>query len=104
MPWTYLIALECIRCGNCESGRGCARSIATTDPVLGHEIDEAWTEQRLVNMYTAWRRQWCEILRTYGLRSIRELTGRADLLVHLDYLDEAERAKYQPAPSQRPVL
>ncbi len=31
-----LIALECVRCSNCESGRGCARSIATTDPELGH--------------------------------------------------------------------
>ena len=30
-----LVALECVRCSNCESGRGCARSIATTDPELG---------------------------------------------------------------------
>ncbi len=27
-----LVALECIRCRNCESGRGCPRAIATTDP------------------------------------------------------------------------
>ncbi|MCP4714568.1 MAG: FMN-binding glutamate synthase family protein, partial [Deltaproteobacteria bacterium] len=30
-----LVALECVRCGNCESGRGCARGIASTDLELG---------------------------------------------------------------------
>ena len=29
-----MVALECIRCRDCESGRGCARGIATTDPEL----------------------------------------------------------------------
>ncbi|MDO8568993.1 MAG: glutamate synthase-related protein [Dehalococcoidales bacterium] len=99
-----LVALECIRCGNCESGRGCARSIATTDPELGCQIPEAWAEQRLVNTYMAWRKQWCELLRQYGMKSIKELVGRSDLLVHLDYLDEADRQKYQPAPNKKLVL
>ncbi len=67
-------------------------------------IEEKYTEQRMVNMYMAWRRQWCEILRQYGMRSIAELVGRSDLLVHLDYLEEAERAKYQPAPRQKMIL
>ena len=95
-----LVALECVRCTNCESGRGCARGIASTDPELGYMITEEWAEQRLVNMYSAWRKQWCEILRQYGMRSIRELVGRSDLLVHLDYLDEEERKKYQPTPEE----
>jgi glutamate synthase domain-containing protein 2 len=99
-----LVAMECLRCSNCESGRGCARGIATTDPELGYMITEEWAEQRLVNMYTAWRKQWCEILRQYGLRSIKELVGRSDLLVHLDYLDETERRKYQPTPEKKLVL
>jgi glutamate synthase domain-containing protein 2/ferredoxin len=99
-----LVALECVRCANCESGRGCARGIASTDPELGYMITEEWTEQRLVNMYSAWRKQWCELLRQYGMRSIRELVGRSDLLVHLDYLDELERKKYQPAPRAKIVL
>jgi glutamate synthase domain-containing protein 2/ferredoxin len=80
------VALECIRCGNCESGRGCARGLATTDPELGIIIDEEWAERRIVNMYLAWRQQWCELLRSFGLSSISELTGRTDLLEHLDYL------------------
>ena len=65
---------------------------------------EEWVEQRIVNMYLAWRKQWCEILRQYGLRSFRELVGRSDLLVHLDYLDEKERAKYQPAPREELII
>jgi len=99
-----LVALECIRCGNCQSGRGCARGVATTDPELGYMLGEEWAEQRIVNMYSVWRKQWCQILRQYGMRSIRELVGRTDLLVHLDYLDESERAEFEPAPRKQIVL
>jgi glutamate synthase domain-containing protein 2/ferredoxin len=99
-----LVALECVRCGNCESGRGCARGIATTDPELGQLISEAWAEQRIFNMYSAWRHQWCDILRQFGMNSIRELRGRSDLLVHLDYLDENERIKYTPTPRGKMVI
>jgi len=99
-----MVALECVRCGKCESGRGCARGIASTDPELSNMITATWAEQRIVNMYMAWRKQWCELLRGFGMRSIRELVGRSDLLVHLDYLDEAERARYQPAPSYKIII
>ena len=37
-------------------------------------------------------------------KSIRELVGRSDLLVHLDYLEEEERAKYQPAPEYEMII
>jgi ferredoxin len=99
-----LVALECVRCSNCESGRGCARGIASTDAELGYMITEEWAEKRLVNMYSAWRKQWCELLRQYGMRSIKELVGRSDLLVNLDYLDEEERKKYQPTPKKKLVI
>jgi glutamate synthase domain-containing protein 2 len=99
-----LVALECVRCGNCESGRGCARGIASTDEELREMITEEYAEQRLVNMYMAWRKQWCEILRQLGMRSIRELVGRSDLLVHLDYLEEDARATYQPAPKETTII
>lgn len=99
-----LVALECVRCGNCESGRGCARGIASTDQELRQMIAEEYAEQRIVNMYMAWRKQWCELLRQLGLRSIKELVGRWDLLVHLDYLDEEEKAKYQPTPQESVII
>jgi glutamate synthase domain-containing protein 2 len=67
-------------------------------------ITEDWATQRIVNMYMAWRKQWCEILRQYGLKSIKDLVGRSDLLVHLDYLDEEERSKYQSAPEAELII
>jgi glutamate synthase domain-containing protein 2 len=85
-----LVALECIRCHHCESGRGCARGIATTDAELTNLMDLEWGTQRIVNMYLAWRKQLVTILGRFGMRSIKELVGRADLLAHLDYLRETE--------------
>jgi len=99
-----IVALECVRCTNCESGRGCARGIATTDPELGYMLTEEYVEQRIVNMYMAWRKQWCELLKNFGMKSIRELVGRTDLLVHLDYLEDDERKKYQPAPQYKMII
>jgi glutamate synthase domain-containing protein 2 len=81
-----LVALECLRCHNCESGRGCARGIATTDPELTELMEVEWATQRIVNLFAAWRKQLVEILMRLGMRSLRELVGRSDELVHLDYL------------------
>ncbi len=80
-----LVALECLRCHQCESGRGCVRGIATTDPELTDMMTVDWGANRVRNMYHAWVWQLKEILRRLGLRSIRELVGRTDVLVHLDY-------------------
>jgi len=80
-----MVALECIRCKNCESGRGCARGIATTDPELTHLIDVNWGTQRLINLFAAWRTRLVEILYRLGMKDIRELVGRTDCLRHLDY-------------------
>jgi ferredoxin len=99
-----LVALDCIRCGKCESGQGCARGIASTDPELGYMINEEYAEQRIVNLYLAWRKQWCQLLRLYGLHSMKELVGRSDLLVNMDYLDEADRSRYPEAPKNKLVI
>jgi len=89
-----LVALECIRCGNCESGRGCPRGIATTDPELSVLYTPEWGAQRIINLFHSWSLQLREILWRFGMRSVRELTGRADLLVHLDY----QRPRRELAP------
>ncbi len=81
-----MVALECIRCRNCESGRGCARGIATTDPELSKLLDVDWATQRLINLFAAWRTQLIEILEMLGMRDVRELVGRTDCLRHLDYV------------------
>ncbi|HUT52672.1 MAG TPA: glutamate synthase-related protein [bacterium] len=84
-----MVALECIRCGNCESGRGCPRGIATTDPELSTMYDSNWGSRRLINLFHSWSLQLREILWRLGMKSIRELTGRSDVLVHLDYLEKS---------------
>jgi len=89
-----LVALECIRCRNCESGRGCARGIATTDPELSEMIDVEWAAQRIINLYAAWRKQLVYILKRFGMSNIRELRGRTDCLIHSNYARDAD---YQTA-------
>lgn len=85
-----LVALECIRCHHCESGRGCARGIATTDDELTGLMELEWGTQRIVNMYTAWRLQLIDILKRLGIKSVKELVGRFDAIAHLDYIKAGE--------------
>ena len=75
-----VVAIGCTQCGNCEKGRGCQIGITTTDPLLSKIIQADWGSQRIVNMYTSWKKQWSQILANYNLKSIKELRGRVDLL------------------------
>ncbi len=86
-----MVALGCVRCSRCESGRGCPRGIATTDPELSQKMDIEWGTQRLINLYSAWRKILIGILGRLGLRRVSELRGRTDLLMHLDYTNEAPK-------------
>ncbi len=83
-----MVALECIRCHNCESGRGCARGIATTDPELMELMDTEWGTHRIINLFLAWRKELIRLLRRLGMKSLKELVGRTDCLVHLDYMEK----------------
>jgi glutamate synthase domain-containing protein 2/NAD-dependent dihydropyrimidine dehydrogenase PreA subunit len=85
-----MVAVECLRCHNCESGRGCARGIATTDPELTNLMTQEWGTQRIINVYSAWMKQLSAILRRLGLSAIRDLVGRWDVLAHLDYIQDQE--------------
>jgi len=85
-----LVALECIRCHHCESGRGCARGIATTDEELTGLMELEWATQRIVNMYMVWRAQLVSILKRFGMKSVTELRGRFDAIAHLDYIKKEE--------------
>jgi glutamate synthase domain-containing protein 2 len=76
------VAVGCTHCGNCERGRGCQVGITTTDPILSLLIEPEWGARRIVNMYNSWARQWRSILGGLGIRSIRELRGRTDLLTY----------------------
>jgi glutamate synthase domain-containing protein 2 len=85
-----LVALGCVRCTRCESGRGCPRGIASTDAELSAQVGIEWGTQRIINLYTAWRKEIVGILKRFGLRSVSELRGRTDLLMHIDYTNDAE--------------
>ncbi|MBI4056229.1 MAG: alpha-hydroxy-acid oxidizing protein [Elusimicrobia bacterium] len=75
-----MVAVGCTHCANCERGRGCQVGITTTDPQLSQFIDPDWGCERVVNLYESWKSQWREILRKLGLRSIRELRGKREVL------------------------
>jgi glutamate synthase domain-containing protein 2/ferredoxin len=83
-----LVALGCVRCSRCESGRGCPRGIATTDPELAQKMSIEWGTQRIINLYNAWRKVLVGILQRFGMKSVTELRGRTDLLMHLDYTND----------------
>jgi glutamate synthase domain-containing protein 2 len=88
-----LVALGCIRCSRCESGRGCPRGIATTDAELAQDVELEWGTQRIINLYSAWRKELVALLQRFGMRSVNELRGRSDLLMHLDYSNDVETSK-----------
>jgi glutamate synthase domain-containing protein 2 len=78
-----MVALGCVRCACCESGRGCPRGIASTDPELMLLMTKDWATQRLINLLGAWREQLVEILVRLGLPNVRALRGRTDFLYYL---------------------
>ena len=80
-----IVALECLRCKNCESGRGCSRGIASTDPELSELFAEDWAFQRLYNLYASFAGQLRELIAAVGVSKVSDLVGRTDLLTHLDY-------------------
>jgi len=41
-------------------------------------------------MYNAWRKELVGILQRFGMSSVRQLRGRTDLLMHLDYSNDVE--------------
>jgi glutamate synthase domain-containing protein 2 len=86
-----LVALGCVRCSRCESGRGCPRGIATTDIELAAKMDVGWATQRIINLYNVWRKELIGILQRFGMRSIADLRGRTDLLMHLDYTNDVAK-------------
>ncbi len=78
-----LVAIDCVRCCNCERGRGCPIGIATTDPGLAPQLTPDLVEARISNLYHAWAEHFSARLGQLGISSIRELRGRRDLLSHV---------------------
>ncbi len=79
-----LIAIGCVRLGTCEKDKGCPFGITTTDPEMSKLVDPKISTERIVNLYTSWQLQLANIVKKLGLKSIRELRGRTDLLIYLE--------------------
>jgi glutamate synthase domain-containing protein 2/ferredoxin len=79
-----MVALGCVRCACCESGRGCPRGIASTDTELIQLMSLEWATQRLINLQNAWHEQMLDVLARLGLKSIRDLRGRTSVLCYID--------------------
>ncbi len=75
-----LVAIDCVRCCNCERGRGCPIGIATTDPGLSPQLSPLLVEARISNLYRAWAAYLRRRLAELGLDRIGALRGRRDLL------------------------
>ena len=75
-----LVAIDCVRCGNCERDRGCPVGIATTDPMLAQQMTAEWVCNRICNLYKSWAVTFEKRLRKLGMSDIRQLRGRWDLL------------------------
>ena len=52
---------------------------------LTNLMELEWATQRIINMYLVWQRQLIDILKRFGMRSVKELVGRLDLIAHVDY-------------------
>ena len=79
-----LVAIDCVRCGNCERDRGCPIGIATTDPDLAPQLTAEWVRDRILNLYKSWSCHMETRLRGLGMHSIAELRGRRDLLHYVE--------------------
>ena len=75
-----LVAIDCVRCGNCERDRGCPNGIATTDPILAHQMTAEFVCDRICNLYISWASTFEQRLRQLGMHDIQQLRGRWDLL------------------------
>jgi glutamate synthase domain-containing protein 2/ferredoxin len=75
-----LVAIDCVRCGNCERDRGCPIGIATTDPELAPQLTADWVKDRICNLYKSWAITMENRLRNLGMNNVLELRGRWDLL------------------------
>lgn len=75
-----LVAIDCVRCGNCERDRGCPIGIATTDPHLTPQMTAEWVCDRICNLYKSWAITMEQRLRSLGMNTIRQLRGRWDLI------------------------
>ncbi len=88
-----LVALDCVRCGNCERDRGCPIGIATTDPHLAPQMTADWVCGRICNLYKSWADTIERRLRNLGMNTIHQLRGRWDLISFMPENDVTQNCR-----------
>ncbi len=56
--------------------------MTTTDPELSSLVDPDWGSERISRLYESFQWQLVDLLRRLGMRSVRELRGRIDVLTY----------------------
>jgi len=88
-----IVADQCNRCGNCEASGGCQKGITTTVPQLEEQKDIVLNAQWIINAQASVMLHLTKMLHVWGIRDIRELRGRFELLESWGWEEEKQIAK-----------
>ncbi len=88
-----IVADQCNRCGNCEASGGCQKGITTTVPQLEEQKDIVLNAQWIINAQASVMLHLIKMMHVWGIRDIRELRGRFDLIEKWGWEEEKQKAK-----------
>ncbi|MGH7454078.1 MAG: glutamate synthase-related protein, partial [bacterium] len=95
-----IVADQCNRCGNCEASGGCQKGITTTVPQLEEQKDIVLNAQWIINAQTSVMLHLIKMLHVWGIRDIRELRGRFDLIESWGWEEQRAEGGGQRAKSE----
>jgi len=86
-----IVAQQCNRCGNCEAPGGCQKGITTTVEQLEEQKEILLNAQWLINSQVAVMQHVMKLMYVWGIKDIRELRGRTDLIAEWGWEPFEER-------------
>jgi glutamate synthase domain-containing protein 2/FAD/FMN-containing dehydrogenase/glutamate synthase domain-containing protein 3/glutamate synthase domain-containing protein 1 len=95
-----IVADQCNRCGNCEASGGCQKGITTTVPQLEEQKDIALNAQWIINAQASVMLHLIKMMHVWGIRDIRELRGRFDLIEKWGWEEQGAEGGGQRAESE----
>jgi glutamate synthase domain-containing protein 2/glutamate synthase domain-containing protein 3/glutamate synthase domain-containing protein 1/Pyruvate/2-oxoacid:ferredoxin oxidoreductase delta subunit len=88
-----IVAQQCNRCGNCEAPGGCQKGITTTVEQLEEQKEILLNAQWLINSQVAVMQHVMKMMYIWGIKDIRELRGRTDLIADWGWESEERGAR-----------
>ncbi len=86
-----IVAQQCNRCGNCEAPGGCQKGITTTVEQLEEQKEILLNAQWLINTQVSVMQHVMKMMYVWGVKDIRELRGRTDLISDWGWREIDER-------------